>query len=610
MPRRPARSAALLTLPVVGFIALAGGCQSLDRIDSRITRVLGERSASIGATPPRVDREVERGDLPSSDAYAREPETVNPEAAELSFEAADPGRDVFARLRSFARVEGEPVPIGIVGSLRTAQESAREFIFAEEEYILSVIRLLLERHLWGPRFFNDTTLQAGFDSIDGRYTTALSVINELRATQRLPYGGDVEARLVSRAAQQLIDIAGDEYTQSSQLILSADIPLLRDAGLIAQENLIQANRDVIYAARDFERFRRSLLVDVASDYFDLVAQLGVINNLKRQVYNFEQLFAKREAEVQAERQPAFESQNVEQRLLDARASLESARERYRLQLDRFKIRLGLPIDTNLVIAPDALELPDPAISPEEASRLATVYRLDFQNTRDRVADARRSVKNSKNQLLPDLDLFASATLNTDDDPGESSRPNFDLDDTDYAVGVTFGLPLDRETERLNLRQSMISLFRNERDYEETRDSIILEARGAVREIERARNDLRLRRLARDINQRRIDELHIRIEEIDTQDLLDAQADQLQLENALEDAKRSLRISILRYLLSTGQLRVGPDGMLVPLPGMDVRVEPVSDEGLDKPYEAYMPKPGEGNFFADEVPSNNSDPDPE
>ncbi|MEM1423499.1 MAG: TolC family protein, partial [Planctomycetota bacterium] len=577
-PNARAASCALLTL------ALAG-CSSMEGIDRRITRVLDDRSGAIGATPPRVDRESVRPATVAGDLYERDPTTNNPAASELTFTAADESRDVLARLQSFGSVTGEPRPIGIVGALRTAQESAREFVFAEEEYILAVIRLLIERHLWSPRFFNDTTFQSDFTSIDGRYTTALSVINELRATQRLPYGGDLEARFVTRAAQQLIDIAGDEYTQSAQLVLSADVPLLRDAGLIAQEELIQANREVIYAARTFERFRRALLVSIASDYFDLVAQLGVINNLKRQVFSFEELFRQREALVLEERIPQFESQNVRQRLLDAQASLESAREAYRLSLDRFKIRLGLPIGTNLVITPDALILPDPAISPEEAARLATVYRLDFQNDRDRVDDARRGVKNAQNQLLPDLDFFASATLNTDTGPGEeeSSRPDFDLDDTDYRVGVTFGLPLDREIERLNLRTAQIGLFRDERDFDENRDQIILDARAAVREIERARNDLALRQLAVDINKRRLEELEIREDEIDTQDRIDAETDQLQLENALEDAKRSLRISILQYLLSTGQLRVNPDGTLNPLPGMDLRVEAVDDPELARPF---------------------------
>ncbi len=581
---------------LLSTLALAG-CSSMERIDARISRVLNDRSGGIDARPPRVAPSGVPG-MERQRLYEREPGTTNPPAESLTFDAADPSRDVLERLQSFGEVTGEPVEIGIVEALRTAQTSAREYIFAEEEYILAVIRLLIERHLWGPRFFNDTTLQAGFDSLDGRYTTALSVINEFRATQRLPYGGELEARHVTQAAQQLIDIAGGEYTQSSQLILSANIPLLRDSGLIAQEQLIQSNRDVIYAARNFERFRRSLLVSIADDYFDLVARLGVIRNLKTQVYNFEELFKKRQAEVDAEREPAFEAQNVEQRLLDAQASLESSRENYRLALDRFKVRLGLPIETHLVITPDALSLPDPSISPGEAARLATIYRLDFQNTRDRVTDARRGVKNSKNQLLPDLDLFASASLSTDSDPNESSRPNYDLDDTDYAVGVTFGLPLDREIDRLNLRSSQIGLYRSERDFDERRDLIILEARGAVREIERARNDLRLRDLAVQINRRRLQEfaINIRFGQVNTQDLLDAQADQLQLENSLEDAKRALRISILQYLLSTGQLRVDADGTLIPLPGMNLEVIRADDPELARPFGEFVPPENEGGLF--------------
>ncbi len=575
------------TLLLGGLTVALAGCSNLDAVDRRIARVLGESSGQIGTIEPRINDPRLPGER-SSLQYEPQPATNNPPADELGFTPADPERDVLARLQGFGVVTGEPVYAGIVESLRLAQMSSREYIAAEEEYILAVIRLLIERHRWGPRFFNDTTMSSNIDSIDGRYTTALRVINELRATQRLPYGGDVEARLVTQAAQQLIDIAGDDYTQSSQLVLSASIPLLRNAGLVAREDIIQAERDLVYAARDFERFRRSLLVDVADDYFSLVAQLGTIRNLKQQVFSFEQLFEQRKALVEAEREPAFEAQNVEQRLLDSKATLESARENYRLSLDRFKVRLGLPVSTNLVLTPDALELPDPEISPTQAAEVALALRLDLQNARDRIDDQRRDVAIARNQLLPDLDLTASAALSTDGEPNESSRPNFDLDDTDYAFGVTFGLPLDREIERLGLRSSIISLRQSLRNFDEFRDNTIVQARAAVRNIDRARNDLALRELAVRINSRRLEEFAIRADEIDTQDVIDAQTDQLSLENALENARLDLRNAILEYLLATGQLRVEPDGTLDPLPGMDVRIVASDDPILAEPFQDLDP----------------------
>ncbi len=611
---RPSRLRAALVSLLACCTAALAACANLDAVDRRIDRVLLERSSDMGARPPRL-RAPDVDEATRSDAgVERYPDTVNPPAAELRFDPGDPDRDVLARLASFGRPDGEPLFVGIEDVLQIAQETSREYLNAEEEYIFSVINYLIERHLWTPRFFNDTTFSSDFESIDGRYTTALNIINELRATQRLPYGGEIEARYVTQAAQQLIDIAGDDYTQSSQLILSANIPLLRDAGLIAQEELIQSSRNVVYAARNFARFRRTFLVDVASDYFDLVASLGTIRNQKRQVFNVQQLFRQRQALVEAERLASFESQNVQQSLLSARDQLESLREGYRLALDRFKIRLGLPVTTNLVVVPDALTLPEPDISPEQASRLALTYRLDYQNVIDQVDDQRRGVRNAKNQLLPDLNLAMTAALETDDEPNESSRPNYDLDDTNYGLSVTFGLPLDREIERLNLRASIINLQRAVRDRTLVRDNIILDARASVREIERARNALVLQSLAVEINRRRLEELEIKRDEIDTQDLLDAQADALATENALDNARRDLRVAILEYLLATGQLRVGPEGLLLPPSGMDIRFEREDDDELARPFQPFRGAPGDDAAPEDEdapevgVPPATGDPD--
>ena len=67
------------------------------------------------------------------------------------------------------------------------------------------IRTLIERHLWSPRFFADTQVLFAGTGDDGNFDTSLNVIQDLRVTQRLPYGGDVAARWVWRATEQLRD---------------------------------------------------------------------------------------------------------------------------------------------------------------------------------------------------------------------------------------------------------------------------------------------------------------------------------------------------------------------------------------------------------------------
>ncbi|MEZ6212267.1 MAG: TolC family protein [Phycisphaerales bacterium] len=516
---------------------------------------------------------------------------MNPSAGDLEFNAADEARDVEGRLDTFARGSESARIMDLEDVLRESQSTAREFINAEEEYILAVLRLLIQRHQWGPRFFNDVTASANITPDGtGDFSSAARIVNEFRVTQRLPYGGDIEARALWEASQQLRSVAGDQYRTASELSVSANIPLLRDAGLIAQEDIIQAERDVIYAARDFERFRREFFVSISTDYFDLLASAQAIANEAVRLENLLQERDRMGALVDAGRRSPFELSSIEQDVLGSRNSLYNQQESYRVSLDRFKIRLGLPVEQELALAPVSLELPEPEVSLLAASEAALMYRLDYQNAMDRFDDARRDLLNARNQLLPDLNVGLSATARSDPESDDKKGFTVDLNDTDFLASVTFGLPLDREIERLGLRTSLINAQRQARDLDERRDSIVLEARAAVRNIELARLSIRLRGAQVQQNERRLVEIKINEAVVDTQDRLQAEADLLNARNALANAKRDLRVAILNYLLATDQLRVGVDGGLVPLVGMTVRegdpIDPAPmmpiGEGLDDP----------------------------
>ena len=52
------------------------------------------------------------------------------------------------------------------------------------------------------------------------------------------------------------------------------------------------------------------------------------------------------------------------------------------------------------------------------------------------------------------------------------------------------------------------------------------------------------------------------------------------QDSLDNAKKDLQLAILRYLNTTGQLRVAPDGRLIPLPGMEF-TEETGEQLIDK-----------------------------
>lgn len=570
----------------VAGVALAAlvGCAS-ESVDARVDRLVREASerANVNRAPELSREVVEEAHEPifgNEDALVeagrvKRPDTVNPDVEALQYAPAAEDRNVRAALESYAEryggtLQGPGTPgamtLSIEESLRQAQRTSTEFLGAQEDYIISAIRLLQERHLWGPRLFNDTTLALSGSGVEGDYDHALDIINALRVNQRLPTGGSVEARWVWNATEQLRETAGGRYRQSSELVLAANIPLLRGAGDVAQEQLIQAERNLVYSARDFERFRREFLVAIATDYFDLLEARARIINQQQQIESLNELVNSTQARVRAGSLQPFETDIAQARLLSGEANLESLRESYILAQERFKIRLGLRPDTKVVISEEIPRIPEPSVEPEDAARIALEYRLDLQNRRDRVEDTWRAVANARNDLLPDLNLSGEVGIPTDPTAREGGVL-FSPEDLDYRAAMTLSLPLDREGERLQLRAQVIAAERSQREYERSRDEVVVDARAAVRAVELARFSLQLAERQVQINERRRESQLLRAAEVDAQTRIDTENALLQARIDRDRSVTELRTAVLRYLLATDQLRVARDGGFEPLPGM-------------------------------------------
>lgn len=562
---------------VAAGAALSLGCtSSFEEIDRRTDRLIRERSTAVGGpvAPSRTDGP--RPQPASRKAVSRtDPDTANPTAEELTFGAASPDRDVAGRLADFTKEEvaapdsgREPLVLTLPDALRVAQRTGEEYLGQEEDYIIAAIALLVERHAWTPRWSDSIRGTVSGSGDDGEFQSAINVVNDLRVTQRLPFGGTVEAGWVWNATEQLREQATGRYRQSSEISVDASIPLLRGAGLVARESLIQSERNLVYRARDFESFRREYLVDIARAFLGLVQSQAQISNEKRRIQSLVYTQNQVQAFVEAGRRKQFEVAITENQVLSALESLASQRDAYIAQLDQFKIRLGIPLETPVVIRSSFFEISEPETSLKESVDNALEYRLDLQNRRDRLDDSRRSLENTRNDLLPDLTASASVGVPTDPDAREGGVA-FDPDELNYSAGLNLSLPLDRQTERLNLRSAQIQLQAAERDYRVFEDRLVIEVRSAVRAIELARFRLRLAEERVRLNEMRQKEQLIKADETTPQERVDTESELLDARNARDSAETALRIAILDYLLATAKLRVDRDGQIQPLPGMTV-----------------------------------------
>lgn len=575
---------ATLTGAVLLSVGCDGGMQRVDREVNKRLQESAEQLAGGAVYPLSASNRYETGSkFPDYPENADRPATVNPPAADLRFEVVPTVQEDAASItRRFERMsEDDPNARLLTFDEATAYALAnsQEYLSAEESYLIAAIRLLIEEHRWSPLPSNVTS--AGFTTSGegSRFNNALSVVNEIGVNQRLPFGGQVGAAFVVQATEQLDQYLSSTDAQSADIVLEANIPLLRGFGDVAQEELVQARRNLIYSARNFEQFRRDFYYDLAADYLQLVVQLQGIANGVRQVERSAAVEARTKALVESGRTEPFQADLATQNTLFALDRLSSQREAYRLTLDRFKARIGMPVEESVRIEPTQFKLPVPKVDMGESLEMAFRYRLDLQTSYDLVDDFARKVDVARNRTLGDLNLLLANNLPTDptrDRGGLGFDPGYDS----FTARITYSMPLDRMTEDLQLRQAQILLEQARREADQSRDDAAVEVRQAARGIERSlfSRAVQEKNVQASMNrQAAIDAAPDRATARDRTEALDALR---RAQDSLDNAKKDLQLAILRYLNTTGQLRVAPDGRLIPLPGMEF-AEETGEQLIDK-----------------------------
>ena len=225
--------------------------------------------------------------------------------------------------------------------------NSREYQTAEEDLYLTALRLTLSRFQFDLQWLlsNDTTYthSGSGGSLNGE-TNTLSSLTNFGFTRNLAAGG-----------QLLVDFANSlvyQYTGSgsrrfgSNLLVSLTQPLLRGAGRdIALEDLTQAERDVLYAVRDFARFRKAFWANVAiqnGGYLDLLLLVQTIRNNQANLKQQEETYQLYSELFKGGRASAVEFDQFFTSLQGARLSVIQSEVNLQTALDAFKLRLGLP----------------------------------------------------------------------------------------------------------------------------------------------------------------------------------------------------------------------------------------------------------------------------
>lgn len=573
---------------IVGVLLFAPGCASfvVTSTDGQIHRLIAQSQVDTLGGIHDADIGAETGDVGSRiDAYKFNPHPLGstlpasfqgpprqptpiPEPRQEAESSTDEDTEAEEQVLSadiFAESERDQVlTMNLSDALGYAIRHARELQDAKEDLYLAALDLSLERHLWTPQFVANVT--SNFTNFpDGEdLDRAMTTVSEAAVTMRLPFGGQVGARVIHSVMREVRDLVS--AGESGQAILDAQIPLLRGAGHTAFETRYSAERELIYAVRTHERFRRTFLVGIAADYFNLQQTKASIENTYKAYLSRKKIWKKADfIELMGQSRDVFEAPRARSNFRESEARLVSAKERYESALDRFKIRINMSVTTRLeVVSQDddasATAVDDLMPQIEEAAAVETAirYRLDLLTDLDQVDDTRRGVEIAKNRILPDLDLTGSVAF--DSDAAQLRGANLREERSTWRGSVRLRVD-DRKTERNAYRASLIRLRRAQRDHERFEDSVRADVRRALRRIGQ-QDDLRLiQSLNVRENERRLEAANAQynLGRSTNQDVVDAEDDLLDGRNSLADAVSGYRIAILEFRRDTGTLRIDDDG---------------------------------------------------
>jgi len=505
---------------------------------------------------------------------------------------------------SSAVAEGVPsmgLTIDLLQALQIGARHSRAYQSAKETVFETALSLDLERDEFTNTFSGSLESIFEYDRTEDSSTRGVMTSGVLDVARKFKNGVELTggiafdlANLLSQGGASSLGILADT---------SISIPLLRGSGWeIVTADLTQAERSVVYAVCDFERYKRTFAVSIASQYFGVLRQRQQLRNYEE---NYRRLVAAtRRARrlADAGRLPEFQFDQAIQDELRSRSRWIASKQGHASSLDQFKLLLGLPADARMELdesdlaalsradvgrsaevtrtelgdavppADAVVVLVEPSradagpfeMDPDAAVRIALTHRLDLREAYGRVADAERGVRVAADALRAELTLLGSASSGGSQSVSSATSddvtPSFD--EGSVSAGLTLDLPFERTSERASYRSRLIDLSVSKRDLVELEDDIKVAVRGKLRDLLEYREGLVIQAQAVELAEKRVKstDLFLQAGRAAIRDVLEAQDDLLSAQNSMTSALVNYRIAELELQRDMGVLKVDADGL--------------------------------------------------
>ena len=436
----------------------------------------------------------------------------------------------------------------------------RDYQTQKEILYTTALDMRLTRHDFENRFFGGAS--GGYSTNGDDEVFGLDAdfgFNRLLAT-----GTNISTRL----AVSWVEVLSGNLRSGLTAIFSTTVtqPLLRGADrMIILEDLTQAERDVLYQIRTFNRYRKTFVVSVISQYYEVLLRLDAVNNSRENYETLTTLYGQVEKLANSGRVPLLELDRVRQDKLKAFDTYTQAQKDYSQAVDEFKLTLSLKPTVELRLDTSELgNLKDaltnkPAFSENEVIEAALLRRLDLANTADIVIDAQRKVYVAADALRAELNLVGGARATSS---GRADRSTLGSFRDEYGVGFELDLPLDRVPEQHVYRKALINLSQRQRDYDQAADVIRLEVRQSHRDLVEAAGRYSTYAEGLELAKKRYKNTYTLLQygRTSSRRVLNAQDALFEAQNAATQALIDYATASLNFYRDTGVLRVRPDGM--------------------------------------------------
>ncbi len=378
-------------------------------------------------------------------------------------------------------------------------------------------------------------------------------------------GAKVLAGFASQVVFNFTGVNPRQPTVQSFLPIQAFLPLLRGGGrAVTLEGLTLAERQLLYQIRSFAKFRQEFLitllaggstpnfgtglaspgfstpnsgnVDPTTGFLNVVEDIMIVENNQRNVQTYEQFFKVYTELIKGEASGLTQLQldQLDANLQNARITLLQTRNTFRGDLDAFKLQMGLPPDTPLMvernltrrfsdvynsietwarkpgrqlaelntIAARLPELEDVLVDGHScvatfrdrseqnledlliaAERVSLENRLDLMNIRAQLYDAWRQIRVAANALKGVLNVNITNQILTPTNTGNTNPFAFLDTAKQFSLVLNAELPLVRIAERNNFMTQLINYQRQRRSLQGQEDFQKLQLRNDLRGLQ-------------------------------------------------------------------------------------------------------------------------------